>query len=221
MSSRLSFRRTAQGERPASLLVWLARLAIVTAFAWLIGFLTFIYRLPESPPDPLPHADGIVALTGGEERIVAAMSLLSANKGGRLLISGVHPDVTRDDIKKHVADPGNLFACCVDLDRAARNTAGNAIETARWVRKMGYRSIILVTAQYHMPRSLIELKRELPDVALIPYPVFPDKVHARDWWKDLGTARFLASEYTKYLVAELRIGIADRLTSQGTAPQAP
>jgi uncharacterized SAM-binding protein YcdF (DUF218 family) len=219
MSARLSFQRglRQRNEQPASILVWLARLAAVLAVVWFLGFLSFIYTLPESPPDPLPQADGIVALTGGEERIVAAMALLGANKGGRLLISGVHPDVTRDALKKRVADPANLFACCVDLDRAARNTAGNAIETARWVKKMGYRSVIVVTAQYHMPRSLIELKRELPDVGLIPYPVFPDKVHARDWWRDLGTARFLASEYVKYLVARLRIGLAAKLMG----PNAP
>jgi uncharacterized SAM-binding protein YcdF (DUF218 family) len=219
MSARLSFHRGAhqRDERPASFLVWLARAAGVVGILWFLSFLGFVYSLPEYPPDPLPHADGIVALTGGEERIVAAMALLGANKGGRLLISGVHPDVTRDDLKKRIVDPGNLFACCVDLDRAARNTAGNAIETARWVRKMGYRSVIVVTAQYHMPRSLIELKRELPDVALIPYPVFPDKVHAKDWWREPGTARFLAFEHIKYLVARLRIGIAAKLMG----PNAP
>jgi uncharacterized SAM-binding protein YcdF (DUF218 family) len=221
MSTGLSSQRNARNRdaRSTSPLVWLARILLVLGAVWLLGFLTFIYRLPEYPPDPLPHANGIVALTGGEERIVAAMSLLSAHKAERLLISGVHPDVTLLDLKKRIADPGDLFACCVDLDRAARNTAGNAIETARWVRKMGYRSIILVTAQYHMPRSLIELKRELPDVTLIPYPVFPDKVHARDWWRDPGTARFLAAEYMKYLVAELRIGLAERLMGQSTPAQ--
>src|SRR5262245_52927428 len=124
MSRRLFIHRTqstAAQTRAASPLTWIARAAALLGVVWFLSFLSFIYTLPEYPPDPLPHADGIVALTGGEERIVAAMALLGANKGGRLLISGVHPDVTREDLKKRVADPGNLFACCVDLDRAARN----------------------------------------------------------------------------------------------------
>jgi len=209
MTERLTIRRTEAS--PASPLVWLVRIAFVVAFVWIFGFLQYVYALPDLPPDPLPKADGIVALTGGGERVVAAMALLNDNKAGRLLISGVHPDTTRDDLKKHLSDPGNKFDCCVDLDRAARNTAGNAIETARWVRKNGYHSVILVTAQYHMPRSLIELKRELPDVTLFAYPVYPDQMHARDWWRDLGTARLLGGEYVKYLVARLRIAIAERL----------
>ena len=218
MTERLTLRRT-EG-RPASPLVWLVRIAVIAAFVWTVGFLQYVYTLPDSPPDPLPNADGIVALTGGGERVVAAMALLNGNKASRLLISGVHPDTTREDLKKRIADPGNKFDCCVDLDRAARNTAGNAIETARWVRKNGYRRVILVTAQYHMPRSLIELKRELPDVTLFAYPVYPDQMHARDWWRDLGTARLLGGEYVKYLVARLRIAIAERLGPPAALPPA-
>ena len=219
MTERLSVRRAE--THPASPLVWLIRLFVVIAAIWVFGFLQYVYGLPDVPPDPLPKADGIVALTGGGERIVAAMSLLSDAKGGRLLISGVHPGTTREDLKKLIEDPGNKFDCCVDLDRAARNTVGNAIETARWVRKNGYRSVILVTAQYHMPRSLIELKRELPDVALIAYPVYPDQMHARDWWRDPGSARLLASEYVKYLIARLRIGLAEHLQTGAPPPAAP
>src|SRR5262245_46265342 len=114
MSARLSFQRSLQSsDRPPSLLAWVVRGLVVLGVIWFLSSLNFIYGLPEYPPDPLPHADGIVALTGGEERIVAAMALLGANKGGRLLISGVHPDVTREELKKRVADPGDLFACCV------------------------------------------------------------------------------------------------------------
>jgi uncharacterized SAM-binding protein YcdF (DUF218 family) len=207
--------------RPASALVWLVRLLALLAVVWVVGFLRYVYALPDAPPDPVPHADGIVTLTGGGERIVAAMTLLGENKGARLLISGVHPDTSREDLKKRIDDPGHLFDCCVDLDRAARNTAGNAIETARWVRKMGYRSVILVTAQYHMPRSLIELKRELPDVILIAYPVFPDGMHARDWWRDVRSARLFASEYVKYLVARLRLGLAEHLQTGAPADAQP
>ena len=201
-----------------SALVWLVRLLILLAAVWVFGFLHYIYALPDSEPDPLPRADGIVALTGGGERIIAAMALLRENKGARLLISGVHPDTSLEDLKNLIPDPEGLFDCCVDLDRAARNTVGNAIETARWVRKMGYHSVILVTAQYHLPRSEIELKRELPDVTLTVFPVFPDGLHAREWWRDFRLTRLLASEYGKYLIARLRIGLAEHLQTPAPAP---
>lgn len=151
------------------------------------------------------------ALTGGSERIIVAMALLSADKGQRLLISGVHPGTTRADVKALVRDPANRFDCCVDLDKAAQNTVGNAIETARWARRHGYRSLIVVTAQYHMPRSLFELSRAMPELSLTPYPVFPDEIHARDWWHEPLTLRLLVFEYTKYLVSRFRIGLADQL----------
>lgn len=176
------------------------------ASAWLGGFLSFVHSLPEPPREPVAAADAIVALTGGRDRIVVAMQLLSAHKGQRLLISGVHGQTSRADLKRLVDDPDGRFDCCVDLDRAAHNTVGNAIETARWARARGYRSLIVVTAQYHMPRSLVELSRALPECTLTPYAVVPAGADA--WWRP-GTARLLAAEYTKFLVSQLRITIAD------------
>lgn len=208
-------------SRSTSPLTWGLRAVGLLALIWLFGFLQFVYGLPDHEPDPLPKADGIVALTGGGERVVAAMALLDADKGRRLLISGVHPDTTREDLKRRISDPQNHFDCCVDLDRAARNTAGNAIETARWVRRNGFHSITLVTAQYHLPRSLLELEHELPDVVFTPYPVFPDRFHARDWWRDVGNARLLAFEYVKYLVARLRIALGERMQPPASAPANP
>lgn len=183
-------------------MVWLP--FALAAGAWFLGYLHFIYTLPEAP-EALMKADGIVALTGGAERLVAAMHLLNDGKGDRLLISGVHSDTSAADVQKLIDNPGGRFQCCVDLDRAARNTVGNAIETARWARRNGYRTLIVVTAQYHMPRSLIELRHALPDVALTPYPVFPGSARAGDWWRSPAMAKRLASEYTKCLVARLRL----------------
>src|SRR5262249_31390039 len=102
MTDRLSLRRMARDRdtRPASALVWLVRRLARLAGVWGMAFLHSVHALPDPPPDPVPHADGIVTLTGGGERIVAAMTLLRDNKGARLLISGVHPDTTRDDLKK-------------------------------------------------------------------------------------------------------------------------
>ena len=181
---------------------------VALALVWLIGFIRFAAALPSVPPVPPPRADAIVALTGGADRLAVAMSLLNAGQAQRLLITGVNPQTTREDLKRRVDDSANRFDCCVDLDRAALNTAGNAAEAKRWVRSHGYRSLIVVTAQYHMPRALRELQYVLPDVELSGYPVFPSTV--RSWW-DIGTLQLLVGEYTKSMMSRTRLALVDLL----------
>jgi uncharacterized SAM-binding protein YcdF (DUF218 family) len=96
------------------------------------------------------------------------------------------------------------FTCCVDIDHSA-NTIGNAVETRRWMKARGFQSVIVVTANYHMPRALAELAHELPDVALVPHPVISDKVRIETWWENPETARLLFWEYVKYIVAKVRM----------------
>lgn len=176
---------------------------------WFGGFVSFVRGLPAPPPAPaVEQADAIVALTGGRDRLMAAMALLSAYKGRRLLISGVNQGTPRQDLKSLLDDPNDRFDCCVDVDRVARNTIGNAGETARWVRGHGFRSLIVVTAHYHMPRALLELGHALPEAALTPYPVIPTSLSAKPWWHPK-RARVFASEYTKYLLSAVRIAFED------------
>jgi uncharacterized SAM-binding protein YcdF (DUF218 family) len=150
-------------------------------------------------------ADGIVVLTGGASRIADAIELLAAGHGKRLLISGVHPTTTANVIARLVPEYGGLLSCCVDLDHSAVNTVGNAQETRRWAKARGFRSLIVVTSSYHMPRTMAELGRQLPDVALVPFPVVTEKMRAEPWWASPPTARLLLTEYLKYLVAQVRI----------------
>ena len=94
------------------------------------------------------------------------------------------------------------------MGREAQDTIGNAQETASWVVKNGYHSIIVVTASYHMPRALTELGYAVPpSCILIPYPVFTDSVKLTDWWRWSGTTRLLAVEYTKYLASVARVSL--------------
>jgi uncharacterized SAM-binding protein YcdF (DUF218 family) len=211
---RLFATRPARGRRRAQLVT---TGAIVFAL-WLGGFLAFVNSLPSEPREPPADADGIVALTGGKDRLIAAMALLSAHKGKRLLISGVHQGTPREDLKTLLEDPNDQFDCCVDVDRAARNTLGNADETARWARDHGFRSLIVVTAQYHMPRSLLELGHALPNCRLTPYPVVPSNLVKRPWW-DPRVVRLLASEYTKYLMSGLRIALETPFRSSAARAQ--
>jgi uncharacterized SAM-binding protein YcdF (DUF218 family) len=184
------------------LLTGVSRPTIWTAIAFIAGlyvggFLVFIWSLPPTPARAV-HADGIVALTGGDSRLDAASALLEEGAGRRLLISGVHPTITKDDLKRLVHG-GPRFDCCADLGFAATSTHGNAAEAAAWTRKHGYQSLIIVTANYHMPRSVHEFAVQMPGVRLLPYPVQEDDVDVGTWWNDAHTFRVLHLEYAKYL----------------------
>lgn len=170
------------------------------------GFLIFSNHVSHlaTPRDPGP-ADAIIVLTGGQARIDAAVGLLEEGKGERLLISGVHPAAGRAALSRATGGSGRLFACCVDIDYAALDTVGNAEQSAKWVQSHAYRRVILVTNNYHMPRSLLEMGRLIgPQAELLPYPVVNAPIDAGRWMVRPGTLRLLASEYAKYLAALAR-----------------
>jgi uncharacterized SAM-binding protein YcdF (DUF218 family) len=169
------------------------------------GFFWFVHLVQVGEAAPARNADGIVALTGGPFRINDALDLLAAGRGKRLLISGVNPLTRPGEISRLVPEHQRWFTCCVDIEHSATNTIGNAIETRRWVKARGFHSLIVVTANFHIPRAMAELEHELPDVALVPYPVVSDKVRVEAWWENPETARLLFLEYLKYIVAKVRI----------------
>src|SRR6202047_382234 len=185
-----------------------AVLAIVFVAAG-IGFVGFLSQLRGAETRPTRTADGIVVLTGGSSRVSDAMELLADGYGKRLLISGVHPTNAASDISRSLTDNQSLLRCCVDLDRWAVNTRSNAAETRRWAGERGFKSLIVVTSNYHMPRALLELSHAMPDIALIPFAVVGDKWRDEPWWTNGATVRLLLSEYVKYVAAEVRVHLAD------------
>src|ERR1700691_293122 len=195
------------------------RAAIVSVLAimlvwFLVGFAGFVSQLRGAEVKPAGNADGIVVLTGGSSRVSDAMELLADGYGKRLLISGVHPTNAASDISRSLPDnspPDNqaLLSCCVDLDRSAVNTRSNAAETRRWARDRGFKSLIVVTSNYHMPRAIVELSHAMPDIALVPFAVVGDKWRDEPWWTNGATFRLLLSEYVKYVAAEVRVRLAD------------
>ncbi len=177
---------------------------VVGALLFAGGFIWFAWTIPEEEALLGRKADGIVVLTGAASRIPDAIELLAAERGKRLLITGVHRATSASEIARITPLYANYFSCCIDLDRSALNTFGNALESRRWARQHNFNSLIVVTSNWHMPRALVEIAHQLPDVELIAYPVMSERVKTEPWWSHLDTTRLLAAEYLKYLFAMVR-----------------
>jgi len=207
--------RPAMRRRLARSLFGAACLAVLAA-ALVVGggFLWFVGTVPDREAQLRSNADGIVVLTGGTSRIEDAIQLLASGRGKRLLISGVNKSTTPREIARLVPQHEGLVACCVDLDYSALNTVGNAAETRRWAKDRNFRSLIVVTSNYHMPRSMAELGHQLRGIELMSFPVVTDRHRPDAWWSDMATARLLFFEYVKYVVAQARMHLEP-------APEAP
>lgn len=173
--------------------------------ALMAGFAAFTARIANHEPVALRPADAIVVLTGGASRVTDGMQLLSQGHGRRMLISGVNRTTSADELRRTLPSGEALLDCCVDLGRKALNTWGNAIEVAEWTRQRDFRSLIVVTSAWHMPRALYELNRIMPEVELLAYPVVTDKMQDVRWWSEPQTAKLLMKEYVKYLLAHAKI----------------
>jgi uncharacterized SAM-binding protein YcdF (DUF218 family) len=184
---------------------WLVRTLLFVPPVALLAGLVWYSTLIDQETAPGGTADAIVALTGGPERIGEAVEQLAAGRGQRLLITGVNRATNVDALARLVPRYESLFDCCIDIDHSAINTIGNAVETRRWARERGFRSLIVVTSSYHMPRALAEISHQLPDATLLPFPVTTERQRAEPWWSNSGSARMLVSEYLKYLVAIVRM----------------
>jgi uncharacterized SAM-binding protein YcdF (DUF218 family) len=187
---------------------WPARVALGVAMlgaAFIAGFGFFAGHISSLATPAAPEkADAIIVLTGGQARIDAAVALLKSGAGQRLLISGVNPVAGRDDLSAMTGGDRQLFACCVDIDHAALDTVGNAEESAKWVTSHAYGRVILVTNNYHMPRSLLEMRRLIGSTELVPYPVVNTRVDGGNWLTEPEVLRVLFTEYMKYLAALAR-----------------
>jgi uncharacterized SAM-binding protein YcdF (DUF218 family) len=171
------------------------------------GFFWFVLQVPTEEVELRGKADGIVVLTGAATRIPDAIELLAADRGKRLLITGVYRSTRAEQIARLAPVYAKYFKCCIDLGHAALNTFGNAIETKRWASEHNFNSLIIVTSNWHMPRAMNELRHQLPQAKLIAYPVVSAKFKSDPWWSNGATAKLLFSEYLKYLFAATRMRI--------------
>ena len=176
----------------------------VAFLIWAAG----LYRFAQLIPEPLPGAgimtDAIVVLTGGAGRVGAGLSLLERGLGKKLFVSGVYRGV---DVRRLLSlsqrAPDDLM-CCIEIGHTAVSTEGNAAETKLWMDQEGYQSLRLVTASYHMPRSIQEFHHYMPQVRLVPHAVFPAQFKREQWWRWPGTASLILTEFAKYLMSSVR-----------------
>ena len=180
------------------------RTVLALAAAWAGGLVWFTATVPDRVEDTTTHTDAIVVLTGGRERMGTGVTLLALGRGDKLFVSGVHKGVEVGEILHLTHTNRPDLTSSITLGHSADDTVGNAVETAAWVAGERVHSVRLVTAAYHMRRSLLEFHQAIPEVTIIPHPVVPDAVKSHEWWLWPGTATLFATEYSKYLAATLR-----------------
>jgi uncharacterized SAM-binding protein YcdF (DUF218 family) len=165
------------------------------------GFGWFLVMAGRGPADPTRVTAGIVVLTGGAERVETGLRLLREGRAERMLVSGVHPQVTLADLTRQAALEPEALSDRVTLGQRATTTRGNAAEIAEWARAQHLGSLRVVTAGYHMPRALLELRRTLPEAELIAHPVVPARLRDPAAGGRARTWSLLAGEYLKFLAA--------------------
>ncbi|WP_119303621.1 YdcF family protein [Dongia deserti] len=200
-------------EQPPSLGRRISHGVLLLIVIWLGGFLAFAAAIPPRVPDPDRPVDAIVVLTGGDVRLAEGFALLDRGLAKKLLISGVSSGVDMPALLQTLngaAQPQQaVLDCCVTLGYDARSTEGNARESLRWLTENEFTTVRLVTANYHMNRSLIEFRRVMPGITIIPNPVFPRQMQDPYWFVRPNTIFLLFNEYHKYLAAAVRAKVSD------------
>jgi uncharacterized SAM-binding protein YcdF (DUF218 family) len=172
------------------------------------GFLRFTQEVAElGTPQRVEAADGIVVLTGGALRVDQAIDLLKNGRAKRLLISGVNPGTSIATLSRLTATDRAWFDCCVDLDYEALNTIGNAEMADLWARNLGFKELILVTSDYHMPRTLLEFDRFAHVSVIRPYPVARSDLWSTPSLPTSFGLKVLLTEYAKFLATRLRLAV--------------
>jgi len=183
----------------------------VLVLCWLAGFGLYLADLanltPPTPQTPPNTPTAIVVLTGGSERVATGINLLRQDQGQQLFISGIGSRSDQELLRTYRETLGDKMQCCVTLGHQAEDTIGNATESTAWLQQRQINRIILVTAHYHMRRSLVLFATTAPALEIIPYPVMPGRVQIAGWWQRPRTALLFFTEYNKLLVTLLRYGL--------------
>ncbi len=179
-------------------LLW--KFILLVSILWIAGFIYFISLIPKYTKNIEEKADAIIVLTGGKNRIESGIRLLQQDKAPKLFITGVDTKVRNSsEISKLYHHMNKEYQNRIELGQEAETTYGNAIEAKEWLEKNHIKNIILVTSNYHIPRTMLEFQKMLPEVKIIKYPVLSPKFKIFQWWKYQGTTLLLIKEYNKCL----------------------
>jgi uncharacterized SAM-binding protein YcdF (DUF218 family) len=185
----------------------LLTIVLIGLTVWAGGFVLYAREISQPAQLPTEKADVILVLTGGASRISEGMALLAQGHADRLLISGVVRDATIEGLLARYANAEQLALLdpsMIILDPVARNTQQNAREAKRYLQASGHRHVLLVTANYHMPRSLMEMRHAMPEIRFSPYPVSPSGFQYARWWAHPTTRYLMLAEYHKMMLVQLR-----------------
>ena len=183
---------------------WTLPVLCALAVVWCGGLIWFASLVNQAPQDTSTITQALIVLTGGTERVAAAVDLLKQGKAEKLLISGVNKKVDWVLLAQTVDELPNDLADKIVLGHVACNTRQNALESKDWLERNRFQSVRLVTASYHMPRSMSEFKNVMPDMKIISHPIFPQTVKHNEWWKWPGTFALIVSEYMKFLFVSIK-----------------
>lgn len=203
-------------NRRKHIVIGLALVLSSISLIWLGGFIWYTLELPTEIKDQTTKTDAVVVLTGGSDRLESGLDILAAGNAKKLFVSGVHQLTSVALLQRVLKREPKIFECCVILGKTAENTVGNAAETALWMHQEGYRSLRMVTAAYHMPRSLFEFRRVMPNTVLIAHPVFPAHVKLSDWWRWGGTTYLIATEFSKLMFTLIWARLGNGLAPNGS-----
>lgn len=180
---------------------------VVLTTIFISGLQYFVLNLPKNTGVKTQPSDGIVVITGGQQRLDAGLSLLARGAASKLLISGVGTGLNKlilaNDLGLDEAQR-DLLMCCADLEFAATDTRGNALAARKWAEANQLESLYLVTANYHMPRAQLAFEHEMPNITLRYWPISPDDLLLSVWWSEPDLVRLLVREYSKFLAEFIR-----------------
>jgi len=175
-------------------------------FSFVAGLQYFVLTLPKADDRP-PASDGIVVITGGQQRLGTGLALLKDGIAKKMLVSGVGRGVTKAILAQELEldrPSREALECCVELEFEAGDTRGNARAARKWAAENKLNSLLLVTANYHLPRATLIFQNQLDDIIIHVWPVSPNDFDPKTWWADPSILRLLGREFAKYLTEYVR-----------------
>jgi uncharacterized SAM-binding protein YcdF (DUF218 family) len=175
----------------------ISRLGSLLLLLYALGFVLFAFTLGKPASGTAKPTDAAVVLTGGPGRIEHGIDVLKGHEAQRLLVAGVDPAVTKPDLARRIPGSRQWLACCVDLGSESVDTRSNAEEAGRWLAKHDYKSLRLITSDWHMRRARYEFGRALGE----KYMIVSDAVRTEP------SLITLFGEYNKYLLRRLAVWV--------------